>query len=186
MAPPPDTTPPTILSVSPANGALGVRADANVVITFTEPMNRASAELAYELTSIPASGASFVWSDDSTVLTVNPDTDLAYAVGTSTSFPSQRSYSLTIRRGAEDAAGNAMENDVAWSFETLLRISQDLVPDQYAVRMGPPAGSVCSGSAFVGDDISNGGSFVVVPINIFFSYRRGSLNGSRPRSRANS
>jgi len=36
---PPDTTPPTVSSVVPANGATGVSTGANVIVTFSEAMN---------------------------------------------------------------------------------------------------------------------------------------------------
>ena len=75
-----DTTRPTIVSVSPANGATGVRANANIVVTFSEPMDPVRRlRTAYQSADIPNAGVTFGWSADDTVLTIDPNSDLLYA-----------------------------------------------------------------------------------------------------------
>lgn len=119
-----DLTPPTIISISPEDGAKGVPSDSPIVITFSEPMDHVSTEAAYESATLPAGRVTFDWNDDSTVLTVLPIDGLQYASGTTPSSPA-KVYSIAISSTAEDRAGNQLE-DVAWSFATLRTIAQRL------------------------------------------------------------
>ncbi|AZI44840.1 hypothetical protein EHF33_18130 (plasmid) [Deinococcus psychrotolerans] len=100
--PDPDTTAPTIVSITPADGAIGVSKEANIVVTFSEKMNQAATQAAYQSTELPASGVVFSWNADSTVLTINPDQDLAYSGGAA------KIYAFKLTGSATDSAGNAM------------------------------------------------------------------------------
>jgi hypothetical protein len=122
----PDETAPTIVSVVPAEGATGVLANANLVVTFSEPMDRVTTQAAYQSADIPAAGVTFQWSAGDTVLTVNPNADLAYAAGASPSAVTARAFAASITNTAEDAAGNALAADFDWSFKTARRITQAL------------------------------------------------------------
>lgn len=124
-AEPPDTKPPVIVSVSPADGALGVRGDTNLVITFSEPMDRVTTQAAYQSADIPAAGVTFSWNSNSTVLTVDPIVDLPYAEGTAPSSPA-RQFAISITDTAEDLAGNRLLAPNAWLFSTLRRVTQSL------------------------------------------------------------
>lgn len=57
--PEPDTTPPTVVSISPANGATAIESDANIIITFSEGMDQAATEAAYQSADLPTSEVSF-------------------------------------------------------------------------------------------------------------------------------
>lgn len=74
-----DTTPPTVLSGSPANGAAAIAADTNIVITFSEGMDTTSTQAAFELleNGTTISEGTFSWSDGNTMMTFNPAADLA-------------------------------------------------------------------------------------------------------------
>jgi len=119
----PDTTPPTIVSILPENGEIGVRADANLVITFSEPMGRVSTQAAYQSADIPGSTVTFSWNRDSTVLTVDPNSDLAYGEGSDLNVVA-RSFAAQVTDTAEDEAGNRLAENFEWSFQTLRRITQ--------------------------------------------------------------
>ena len=61
---------PFVVSVFPAHGAAGVETDADIVVTFSEPMDKAMAQAAFELSG--GNCGDFSWSDDATVMTFNP------------------------------------------------------------------------------------------------------------------
>jgi hypothetical protein len=116
-APPgPDTTPPTVQSVVPANAATGVSPAGNVTATFSEAMDPATTTSStFELRD-PANAlvASTVTYDAaSRTATLDPTQSLA---GSTT-------YTARVRGGttdprAKDQAGNALANTFTWSFTT--------------------------------------------------------------------
>jgi hypothetical protein len=111
---PPDTTPPSVTSLNPADGATGADALGDVTAAFSEPLDPATVtSVTFELRT--ASGASVpgaVSYDGGTrSARFDPTTDLATAA----------TYTATIRGGAagvKDASGNAMTADRSWSFTT--------------------------------------------------------------------
>ena len=106
----PDKTPPTVQSVTPANGAPAVSVGGSLTVEFDEPMRAASL----------ASGA-FELRDESGVLV---PTVVSYDLSTSVArFALQEAllfgetYSATVKAGvATDLAGNALASNVSWSF----------------------------------------------------------------------
>src|SRR5439155_9149676 len=117
----PDTTPPVVATVSPANNATGVNASNNVTATFSEPMDAATINgTTFELRdSIGALAASTVTYDSATrTATLDP---------TAVNLSFMTTYTATIRggtgggegaSGVKDVAGNAMAADYTWSFTT--------------------------------------------------------------------
>ena len=106
-----DTTTPTVSSVSPAHGAAEVTRDANIVVTFSEPMDRSAAEDAFSLENRGGSSVAgaFSWNADSTVMTFDPASFLA----------NHTTYDAEVGTGATDAAGNALATEEIWTFETV-------------------------------------------------------------------
>jgi hypothetical protein len=123
-----DNTPPFVVSVSPANGATGVTQDQNIVITFSEAMDQAATEGAYQSSDLVLGGTTRSWSSDGRVLTIDPNNLLFYATGLDPAAVSARVFSLTFSTGARDLAGNQMTQSYNWSFRTLRRITQTLRP----------------------------------------------------------
>jgi hypothetical protein len=70
---------PRVVQVSPADGALGVRSDAALVVVFSRAMNPISTEAAYHSDDLPAAQLSFAWNEDHTSLTLTPRNPLLYA-----------------------------------------------------------------------------------------------------------
>ena len=111
---PPDTTPPTVSSVSPAAGATGVATTTAVSATFSEAMDAATIgastfELRDAANVLVASNVSY----DATTLTarLTPTAVLA----------ASQTYTATVRGGStgvKDAAGNALAANQIWSFTT--------------------------------------------------------------------
>ena len=60
-----DLTPPTLVSVSPANGAVSVSADSVVTVVFNEPVNKVAAEAAFSF--VPSSTGVWTWTNASSV-----------------------------------------------------------------------------------------------------------------------
>src|SRR5262249_37134385 len=111
-----DTTPPTVTSVTPTNGATGVAVGTTVTATFSEAMNAST-----------ISASTFVLRDPSN--TVVPGT-VSYngVTNVATLTPSQpgglaltTTYTATITGGSsgvKDVAGNALAANFTWSFTT--------------------------------------------------------------------
>jgi len=110
LSDPPDGGPPVPLVVasSPANGARGVLPDAEIVFTFSAPMNTSSVEAAYTSSQLPAAQVSFVWSDDDTVLRVQPAGALQVASGSDPAAVVAQEYAIDLAAGAQDRSGNAL------------------------------------------------------------------------------
>ena len=159
-----DTTKPKILSVSPSNNKSGVVNNTNIVIKFSEPMNKASGQAAYQSSTsgIKPSEVSFNWNAAGTILTINPNSNLKYrAVNGSGLQPAPFQYTYNITNTATDLAGNSLSNPQTVKFRTLRRVTHTLFStvDGGLRADGPPLpGSVCAGNtkAFmcVGDSSS--------------------------------
>jgi hypothetical protein len=52
---------PSIVSVTPTDGAVGVSNEQPIVVTFSTPMDRQATERAYQSEGIPSSSVSFSW-----------------------------------------------------------------------------------------------------------------------------
>ncbi len=114
-APPQDTTPPTVTSITPANGATGVAASTTVSVVFNEAMN-ASTISGSTLVLRTAGGATVA-----ATVSYNAATFTATLTPTS-ALASATSYTLTITGGAsgvKDAAGNALAANVTSTFTTV-------------------------------------------------------------------
>lgn len=86
--PAPDLTPPSVVSLTPSNGATGVALDANLIIEFDEDVLFDNDAATFELRrkspdqlveSFDLFGSN-VTGDNSTIVTINPTNDLEYGV----------------------------------------------------------------------------------------------------------
>ncbi len=100
----PDTTPPTIVAVSPLNGATNVPLNAAVTATFSEAMDPTG------LVGQTSSGVSGELAYDSSTYTVT-------FTSTSNLSPNTK-YTATVSGTAKDLSGNQMGADYSWSFTT--------------------------------------------------------------------
>ena len=102
-----DTTAPTVTSTSPAAGATGIAATTNVSVTFSEPMDKVSAQSAFSLVkSADGSGVSGTFSWSGNTMTFDPAADLTAGAG----------YTATVSTGAKDTAGNPLATAKTWTF----------------------------------------------------------------------
>lgn len=108
--PAPDTTAPTILAISPSYGTIGVAQNATLTVTFSEPMDKASAQTAFAIAAPSGFNAGvFTWNTEGTVMTFNPDTD----------FPYGATVEWQVTTIAKDLAGNTLASPTAASFRAV-------------------------------------------------------------------
>jgi hypothetical protein len=112
-----DTTPPTVILVSPLDLAIGVCSNKTVSATFSEPMDPATITTA--TFTLQASGpplgpillGAIAYDPLTNIATFNPDADLTL----------NTNYTATIKGGAtgvKDVTGNALAVDKVWTFKT--------------------------------------------------------------------
>jgi hypothetical protein len=119
----PDTTAPTIVSVTPTNNSKGVANNATIVITWSEPMNKASAQASFQCPDL-AGKVTFDW-PSATAMTVTPSEPLVYAQGKHADLATlqAKSYAITLNTSAQDLAGNALAKTYTSKFSTLRRVT---------------------------------------------------------------
>ncbi|MBF0527700.1 MAG: Ig-like domain-containing protein [Deltaproteobacteria bacterium] len=102
----PETTPPTVVSTSPANSATGTAVSAAIKATFSEQILPASLTSA----TFCLNGVSGAVSYDSAAKTAifTPSANLDY----------NTNYTATITTGVKDTSGNNMAATYTWSFTT--------------------------------------------------------------------
>ncbi|OOP56248.1 MAG: hypothetical protein AYP45_10060 [Candidatus Brocadia carolinensis] len=102
-----DTTPPTVTSTSPANGATNAAVSGNITATFSEAMDASTITTATFILNNGVIGT-ISYNSSTKTATFNPNTDLSYST----------TYTAKITTGAKDSAGNAMASNYTWSFTT--------------------------------------------------------------------
>jgi len=136
-APPPDTTPPTVIARSPASGAGNVAPATSVTATFSEPMDAATISAAsVRLTGPGAAAVAAVVSYDAASRTVT------LAPGANLSFSS--TYTAQLSGAIKDLAGNSLA-PVSWSFSTAAPPPDTTPPTVLAAS--PPNGAAGVGVA---------------------------------------
>ena len=155
-----DDTAPTVLSTTPTDGATGVAADATITIAFSEAMDRASVEAAWQSDDLPASAVDFAWNagDDTLVVTPHAPLELAEGTGVDPSVVVARVYHVSLAATATDAAGNPLANAAAFGFATRKRMTAACTPITSLTRSMRGDGVVFADTAVtltVGDTTAN-------------------------------
>ena len=115
--PPPDTTPPTVSSVNPSDGAIFVSRTTSVTATFSEAMDP---------TTLTSSTVVLFNASDATKTPIPATVSYDAATNKVTLKPSSTlaastKYTATVKggtNGAKDKAGNPLASDKVWSFTT--------------------------------------------------------------------
>jgi N-acetylneuraminic acid mutarotase/glucose/arabinose dehydrogenase len=107
-----DTTAPTVMSVTPADGTVDAPTSANVLATFSEAIDPATLS-AGAFTLVKQSNGSAV------AATVTYDAASNTAVlNPNAALDATTLYVATVKAGLKDVAGNALASDKVWSFTT--------------------------------------------------------------------
>jgi hypothetical protein len=108
----PDTTPPAISAVSPADGATAVAIGSSVTATFSEAMDATTVDTgSFTLTRQGAT------TPVAAAVTYDPATRTA-TLRPSTGLDPSSTYTATITTAMKDTAGNALATNKSWSFTT--------------------------------------------------------------------
>jgi hypothetical protein len=107
-ATPADVTPPTVMSMMPANGAMSVAVSSNVSATFSEAMTASTINSATFTVKQGTTAVVGTVSYSGTTATFTP----------SSAFAGSTVYTATMTTGAKDAAGNSLASNSTWSFTT--------------------------------------------------------------------
>ena len=106
-----DVVAPDVAGVTPANGASGVDPATTIVVTFTEPMDRAT-----------LNGASVVLASGGTAvagaLAFSPDDRIATLTPIGQPLALNTTFTLTVGTGAQDRAGNQLAAPRTFTFTT--------------------------------------------------------------------
>ncbi|MFH1137495.1 MAG: Ig-like domain-containing protein [Pseudomonadota bacterium] len=121
---PADTTPPTVVSVSPAEDSTGVAVSTVLSAVFSEPMNEAGVLDAFRLGQGLTGTVTYRAVDLTAVFT--PDVPLSEST----------KYTATITTTAADLAGNPMIGGKEWSFTTVGVVDEE--PPQILSQTPPP------------------------------------------------
>ena len=107
-APPPVTTGPTVTGMTPADGAINVAVDTNLVVTFSEAVNGVDSTTFYLSAGGAAIASSVTIAVDRLSATLVPGADLADST----------LHTVTVTTGVTDDAGDPMATDFTGSFTT--------------------------------------------------------------------
>jgi len=99
----PDVTPPTVTSITPADGASDVSPNAVVTVVFSEAMDQATAD-SNSVTMTGGTITSLTWSDDHTLVIGHDD------------WTEKSMVSVTLGTGLADLAGNHLAQAVTATF----------------------------------------------------------------------
>lgn len=114
----PDTSPPTVILVNPADLATGVPINRKVNATFSKAMDPLTITTAnFKVTGpgiTPVTG----------LVTYDLITNIA-TFAPSLNFAPNTTFTATITTGAKDLAGNPLANDYVWSFTTGTLVAQE-------------------------------------------------------------
>jgi hypothetical protein len=144
---------PTV-QVSPAEGAVGVLAEAPIVLTFSEPMNTASVHAAWSSLNLPAEALNFSWNPAGTVLTVDASGVLEHQAGDQNVMALGYDFSLQIN--AVDAEGDPLASPFTTWFDTARDVTM-VIPASPSVPSGTGSfdGTASTDVLRVGDSASN-------------------------------
>jgi hypothetical protein len=109
-SPVPDTTPPTVSAISPADAASGVALNTAVSATFSEAMTNAT-----------LTNTTFILTQTSGGAVIGSRVSISGNTATlvpSVALSGDTNYTATITTGVQDAAGNSLAANLVWTFTT--------------------------------------------------------------------
>jgi len=150
-----DTTKPSVTGKFPAPDAKDVPAGTTIEITFSEAMNRTSAEAAFSIS--PGVTGKISWVGNKLVFT--PDQNLTAG----------KKYTVSVGTTAKDLAGNPLDKASSWSFT---------VKGKTVVKPGGGLNLLCIGGIIAAIVA------LLVGVGYLLSRRKGDKEPSAPQTRA--
>lgn len=147
-----DVTQPTAVFTSPGDGSISANLKPNIVITFSEAIDKATVIADDTIKFTPSFTFTTSWNLSSTVLTITPDADIA-----------SESNSLTLTVGIKDKAGNALDKEYSWSFVLGTLTVTSKTPDDGTAGVPVASDIVVTFSKPVDDTTVTPASFMVSP-----------------------
>jgi hypothetical protein len=124
-------SPPTVLSVTPGNGATGVCDNGTVTATFSKQMDPATITTStFTLVGSSAVAGTVTLDSTGTIATFKPASSLLL----------NTKYTATITTGAKDLFGNTLASNFVWTFTT---VAVSCVPTVVSVTPANGATGVC-------------------------------------------
>ena len=120
----PDTAAPTVTGNAPTGTA--VSPNANVSVTFSEPMDQTVTESSFTLSPALSPAVPGVYSWTGNTLMFDPTADLDKGV----------QYTAAVGVGAKDKAGNALSSQFQWTFTTSALATFTAVPNPVTIELG--------------------------------------------------
>jgi len=114
-----DTTPPTIVSTSPEDGATDVAIDTVVTATFSEAMDSSTINTDSFTLAGGAVAGTLTYDSDTYTATFIPDANLDY----------DHEYAATLNTAITDEAGDPLAEPYTWSFTTESAPADTIPPD---------------------------------------------------------
>jgi hypothetical protein len=159
-----DLTPPTVSSVSPANGATGVGLGAVVTVTFSKAVDPAT--ISGSRITLQDGGGNPV----AAAVTYNSSTFTATLTPNARLHP-DTNYIATVKAGVADLFGNVLASDFVWSFTTALTIwsdssqpitalSGETIPYELGVKFTSDVSGYVTGVRFYKGGVANGGTHI--------------------------
>jgi hypothetical protein len=143
------TGPPTVISVSPLAGAIGVCSNTVLNATFNEAMNPATINTT-TITLSPTAPGAVTLDATGKIAAYTPTANLAL----------NTTYTATISTGAQDTLGNPLAAPFVWSFTTSKLACQQPVPLGTAANFEILAGSTVTST---GPTVITGGNLGLSP-----------------------
>jgi hypothetical protein len=113
-----DGTNPWVKTVTPSNGTEGVSIASDIVVRFSERMNRTAVESAFSISPAAAVG-NFDWNADSNQMTVRFAANLTH----------ETLYRLSLSSAAKDDVGNPINETYRWQLTTWTDTDGDGIPN---------------------------------------------------------
>jgi Bacterial Ig-like domain len=121
LPPTPEPTPvneaPYVVSISPEDGDTGISPAANVKVVFSESMDKASVQAAFNLST--GNCGAFSWNGDATVMTFDPCGDWSYG----------SEVEVELYDSAADKLGLGMGDEFGSSFKVIRKVTETLYSD---------------------------------------------------------
>ncbi len=118
-----DTTPPTIISTTPATNETDVNVTSDIVVLFSEPMNQTSVETAFHI--YPNVNGTFSWNGVGDEMTFSPSEPMM----------EYRQYLVHIDLSAKDLAGNCLDASQGAEIQITSNPSEQRFPDIHGTQI---------------------------------------------------